>query len=293
MRQFILGGNVAALSSGTFAEGAVDGNDGKVGVGYYNAGIPTFDTGANITDKGFLALVRTIAKGGPVVIPLYKKDFSWSKMTYSAPAAKTCTLVIPSPADADTDFSVMAVKKGVKFNERNKWTATVHLKGSETATQIADKIVAYFMDGSTPRYGISVANSSGTLTFTAADGNDWEIIPCDDLQGTSVTVTQAWDPGKGTADMVRDMADKAAADAGFEYTYKDAREYLYPNYPLGAAGAFTGTYTVFTLRFAEPREMKTVEDVVHQIVQVAFPTGAAAITTFENACKYLHDETVG
>lgn len=293
MRQFILGGNVAALSSGTFAAGAIDGNAGKVGVGYYPAGIPTFDTGANIKDKGFLALVRTVADGGPVVLPLYKKDFSYVKMEYSAPAAFVATVTIPSPADSDTDFSIMACKKGVKFNERNKWTATVHLKGSETATQIADKIVAYFMDGSIARYGIKAENSSGTLTFTAVDGNDWKIIPCDDLTGTSVTVTTAWDPGKGTAAMVRDMADKAAADAGFEYTFKDSHEYLYPNYPLGSAGAFTGTYTIFTLRFAEPREMKTVEDVVHQIIQVAFPTGAAAITTFENALKYLSDIEVG
>lgn len=294
MRQFILGASVAALTSGT-VQSKTSADAGKVGVGYYPSGIATFDTGANIKDKAFVALIRTAAQGGNVFLPLYKKDFSWSKMTYSAPAAKTCTLVIPSPADADTDFSVMAVKKGVKFNERNKWTATVHLKGSETATQIADKIVAYFMDGSTPRYGISVANSSGTLTFTAADGNDWEIIPCDDLQGTSVTVTQAWDPGKGTADMVADLAAKAAADAGFEYTYKDPGQYLYKNYPfnpLRAADNVDNGFVVFTLRFAEPREMKTVDEVVHQIIQVAFPVGADAITTFETACKYLAGETV-
>lgn len=293
MRQFILGGNVAALSSGTFAAGAIDGNAGKVGVGYYPAGIPTFDTGANIKDKGFLALVRTVANGGAVLLPIYKNHFSYSKMVYSAPAAFTATLVIPSPGAADTDFTVIAAKKGVKFNERNKWTANVHLKGGETASGIADKIVAYFMDGAVARYGISVANSSGTLTFTAVDGGDWEIIPADDLIDVTPTVTQAWDPGKGTADMVKDMADKAAADAGFEYTYQEPGNLLYPNYPIGAAGAFTGTYTIFTLRFAEPREVKTVDEVVHQIIQVAFPTGASAITTFENACKYLSDIEVG
>lgn len=292
MRQFILGGNVAALSSGTFAAGAIDANAGKVGVGYYPSGVPTFDTGANITDKGFLALVRTVANGGTVVLPIFKNHFSWSKMVYSAPAAKVATVTIPTPAATDTDFTIIAAKKGVKFNERNKWTANVHLKGGETATQVADKIVAYFMDGSIDRYGIKAENSSGTITFTAMDGNDWEIIPADDLTGTAVTVTTPWDPGKGTAAMVKDMADKAAADAGFEYTYTDDGDKLYPNYPIGSAGAFTGTYTIFTLRFAEPREVKTVDELVHQIIQVAFPTGAAGITTFENACKYLNDEEV-
>lgn len=288
MRQFILGGNVAGLTSGT-VQSKTDADAGKIGVGYYPNGVATFDTGANIKDKGFIVLMRTAEQGGPVFLPLYKNHFSYSKMVYSAPAAFTATLVIPSPGAADTDFTVIAAKKGVKFNERNKWTANVHLKGGETASDIADKIVAYFMDGAVARYGISVANSSGTLTFTAVDGGNWEIIPTDDLIDVTPTVTQAWDPGKGTADMVKDMADKASADAGFEYTYQEPGNLLYPNYPIGAAGAFTGTYTIFTLRFAEPREVKTVDEVVHQIIQVAFPTGAAAITTFENACKYLSD----
>ena len=51
-------------------------------------------------------------------------------------------------------------------------------------------------------------------------------------------------------------------------------------------------FTIFTLRFAVPREVKTRDEVVHQIVQVAFPTGAAAITTFEAVCKALAGETV-
>lgn len=291
MRQFILGTGMLDISEHQdFATLAVDANDGKLGVGYYPNGIPTFNSGAGIKDKGFLSLVRSVAKGGPVVLPLYKNRFSYTKMTYSAPAAFVATVTIPSPADSDTDYSIIAAKKGVKFNERNKWTATVHLKGGETATQIADKIVAYFMDGSVARYGISVANVSGTLTFTAVDGGDWAIIPCDDLTGTSVTVSTPWDPGKGTAAMVRDMADKAAADAGFEYTYKDAHEYLYPDYPLGSANSFTGTYVIFTLRFAEPREVKTVDEVVNQIIQVAIPSSqTSAITAFENACKYLSD----
>ena len=29
------------------------------------------------------------------------------------------------------------------------------------------------------------------------------------------------------------------------------------------------------MRFAEPREVKTVDDVVHQIIQVAVPSGVA------------------
>jgi hypothetical protein len=49
-------------------------------------------------------------------------------------------------------------------------------------------------------------------------------------------------------------------------------------------------YTIFTLRFAVPREMKTRDEVVHQIVQIAFPTGADAITTVETILKAIATE---
>lgn len=295
MRQFILGASAAALTSGA-VHSKTDSDAGKVGVGYYPSGIATFDTGANITDKGFIALIRTAAKGGPVILPLYKKDFSYVKSVYAAATTFVATITIPTPSVTDVDFTIIAVKKGVKFNERNKWTAQIHLSTDDTATTIGDKIVKYFMDGSVPRYGLSVANSSGTLTFTAVDaGVDWELVPADDLLGTSVTYTTRGIPAVNDAKVVADMALKAAADAGFEYTYQDEVNTLYPEYPLNplrAADNADSGFTVFTLRFAEPREVKTVDELVHQIVQVAFPTGASAITTFENACKYLHDEEV-
>lgn len=46
-------------------------------------------------------------------------------------------------------------------------------------------------------------------------------------------------------------------------------------------------FTIFTLSFAEPRDVKTRDEVINQIVQVAFPTGAEQITTFETVCKAL------
>lgn len=292
MRQFILGASAAALTSGA-VHSKTNSDAGKIGVGYYPSGIATFDTGENIKDKAFIALIRTAAKGGPVILPLYKNHFSYVKSVYAAATTFVASITIPTPQATDIDYTIIAVKKGVKFNERNKWTATVHLDSSDTATTIGDKIVKYFMDGSVPRYGLTVSNSSGTLTFTAEEaGVDWELIPADDLYGTSVTYTYRGIPAVNDAKVIADMALKAAADVGFEYTYRDEVNVLYPEYPLNplrAADSADSGFTVFTLRFAEPREMKTVDELVHQIIQVAFPTGAAAITTFENACKYLSD----
>ena len=290
MRQFILGASAAALTSGA-VHSKTDADAGKIGVGYYPSGVATFDTGANITDKAFVALIRTAAKGGPVILPLYKNHFSYVKSVYAAATTFAASIVIPEPTGVETDFTIIAAKKGVKFNERNKWTASVHIGANDDASSIADKIVKYFMDGSVARYGLTVSNNAGTLSFTAVEaGVDWELIPADDLYGTTVTYTTRGIPAVNDAKVIADMALKAAADVGFEYTYQDDVNVLYPDYPfnpLKAADSADGGFTVFTLRFAEPRKVKTVDEVINQIVQVAFPTGAAGITTFENACKYL------
>ena len=86
------------------------------------------------------------------------------------------------------------------------------------------------------------------------------------------------------------MATKAAADAGIEYTYQDPATLIYPDYPLNPLtqpdSADVG-YTVFTLKFAEPREMKTVDQTINQIVQIALPTGAAAIAKVETILKAI------
>ena len=50
-------------------------------------------------------------------------------------------------------------------------------------------------------------------------------------------------------------------------------------------------FTIFTLRFAEPRDVKTRDEVVNQIIQVAFPTGATGIAAFETVCKGLAGKT--
>lgn len=292
MRQFILGGNVAGLTSGT-VQSKTDADAGKIGVGYFPNGVATFDTGANIKDKGFLVLMRKAADGGPVFLPLYKNHFSYVKGVYQPATTFMATIELPEPSGVDVDYTIIAVLKGVKFNERNKWTANVHLSMNDTAATIGDKIVKYFMDGDIARYGISVSNDAGTLTFVGEQaGVDWEIVPADDLIGTEVTVSSKGISAYGDAKYVKDLADKAAADAGFEYTYRDPSTYLYPNYPLNplkAQDAEDSGFTIFTLRFAEPREVKTVDELVHQIVQVAFPTGSAGITTFEAACKKLAD----
>lgn len=85
------------------------------------------------------------------------------------------------------------------------------------------------------------------------------------------------------------MANKAAADAGFEYTYDEFAE-LYPAYPLNPLAqpdTDDKGFTVYTIRFAEPRDMKTRDEVVHQIIQIAYPTESKAIATLKTILDAL------
>lgn len=109
----------------------------------------------------------------------------------------------------------------------------------------------------------------------------------------AVTVTTHGLPAYGDAAYITDLANKAAADAGIEYTYRDTYTELYPAYPINPLkqpDSADAGYTIFTLRFAVPREMKTRDEVVHQIVQIAFPTGATAIATVETILKAIATE---
>lgn len=287
MRQFILAGNVAYASGNDISKVA----DGAVGVFYNNNGVPTASaTGKEFTKEAMLVLGRSADKGGPIVIPIYNNKFSYVKSTYEASTTFSANVTVSAPVNTG-DYSLIVVLKGVKFNERNKWTAMVHVSDTSlTAEVLAEKLAAQINNNSDGS-GVTASASSGVVTIKANKaGVDYEVLGADELFGVEVTVSANGIPARGDAKYVQDLAEKAAADSGFEYTYRDAYYYLYPEYPLNplkSADATDEGFTIFTLQFAEPRDVKTRDEVVNQIVQVAFPTGAAGITTFETVCKGL------
>lgn len=291
MRQFILGAN-AAYPTKT-VDAAVAADAGKVGFAYLDAnGKTAFTaTGTEINKKGVLVLLRQGAAGN-VVLPIYKHHFSYVKGEYQAATKPVYTVTLPDDIIPNQDYTIILVKKGVKFNERNKWSATVHAKSSDTTATIGAALLKYFQDNVVGT-DVTVTYADKVLTFTANTKDcDITVVPADYLVDAAVANTTAFKKAYGDADYVTDLANKAAADAGFEYTLMDDVHYMYPNYPLDPLArpkaADTG-YTIFTLKFSEPREVKTVDDVVNQIIQVAFPTGSAAIDTFETVCEALVD----
>lgn len=75
--------------------------------------------------------------------------------------------------------------------------------------------------------------SDATLTIDGqVVGMDYEVIPADLLTGLVATSTKKGEAAYGDAQYVIDLANKAAADAGFEYTYREAGELMRPHYPL-------------------------------------------------------------
>lgn len=278
MRNFLLAGNVAAIAASTAIDKAPA---GALGFYYMNDGVPTVDTtGKLITGYGQIVMGRASKDGGPIIIPFYNKDFSYSKSTYSVAETFTASFTVPEPVIM-CDHTVIFTKKGIQFNERSNWTASIHVfKDTETADQVAAKIAKYVNDN-TATLGLTATVDSATVTVTATKpAVDYEITMADALSGTTVTYTTRGEIGIADVEAIKKMANMAAADAGFEYTYMDDVHYLYPNYPLNPNAGTNTTdagYTVYTLRFAVPRDVKTRDELVHQIVQIAIPTGAIQI----------------
>ena len=282
MRQFLLGKSVGYPTALTSL--AV----GQLAFVALVSGVETLDSdGTKIKNKGYIYLGKSDAKGGKLVVPIYKNNFSYSKMVYAASTQYTGNFTIADVV-AGSDYTVVVVKKGVGFNERNKWTATVRAKAADTVDTIASALASQIT--ANVGAGVTAAASAGKVTVTAKEnGVDYELTLGDDLFGTAVTQTHAT-AAVADAKYITDLAIKAAADAGIEYTYQDAGELIYPDFPLNPLAqddsADTG-FTVYTIRFAEPREMKTVDQSINQIVQIAVPTGTAAIATIDKILAAL------
>lgn len=282
MRQFLLGKSVnypTALTSLAV---------GQIAFVALVSGVETLDSdGTKIKDKGYIYLGKSDAKGGKLVVPIYKNNFSYSKMDYAVSTKYTGNFTIADVV-AGSDYTVVVVKKGVGFNERNKWTATVRAKAADTVDTIAAALASQIT--ANVGAGVTAAASAGKVTVTAKEkGVDYELTLGDDLFGTAVTQTHAT-AAVADAKYITDLAIKAAADAGIEYTYQDAGELIYPDFPLNPLAqddSADAGFTVYTIRFAEPREMKTVDQSINQIVQIAVPTDTAAIATIDKVLAKL------
>lgn len=288
MRNFLLGKSVNVTDT------AIDKlTAGAVGVYDYSTGVPKALTYAttvtgSVKDKGCIALGRTSANGGPVVIPIYGKNFSYVKAVYDANKTKTFTQKITVVSqDKVGDYTVIVAKKGVGFNERNKWTATVHVYSSdETVDSIAAKL-AKAINNNSESSGVKATVVEDVITVTAVEvGVDYKLVLADLATNSTLSALTPGTKSQLDAKYVQDLAMKAAADCGFNDTYEESVK-MYPTYPLDPSKVVTSgtnSFVLFTIKFSEPREVGTTDELVNQIVQVAFPS-SATVTGFEEMLK--------
>lgn len=282
MRNFIMTNGTSAIASSALDLNALaDGQLGFCDTAVTAAGKYDFANTAvkaQAIKHGMIVLGRSNSNGGPLVIPFSKNDFSYCKMTAQAATTFVGTVTVKAPTRVG-EYTLIVIKKGVKFNERNKWTVSVYVSDTTmTSTTLAQKLTDAINKNSTfDAYPVTASVSSSVITVTAKEkGVDYELMVADmasELMFTTATTTVGF-AGQAYADYVKDLAQKAAADAGIEYTYQDDVAYLYPNFPFDPLKAQPNTdygFTIYTLRFAEHREMKTRDEVVHQIVQIAVP----------------------
>lgn len=268
MRNFLLAGQAVAPEVGDISKMA----PGKFGVYYMKNGVLTYTAdGKGVKGEALLVLGRSAEDGGNITLPIHKHNFSYVKGSIQEPSKFDASFTCPAPITGHL-YTIVLVKKGVQFNERNKWTCSfVFEKASGTANDLAKSIAKAFEQNAL-NAGVKVTASTADVKFTALEtGIDYTILLTDSLEDVKVTVTSQGSPGLGTYSQLEEMARMAGADAGFEDTYQEANTYMYPNYPLSKGkDKDTNLYVVFTLKCSEPRNTRTIDTAINQVIQIAF-----------------------
>lgn len=225
--------------------------------------------------------------------PIHSNKFKWVKSEYQA--ATTYKAEISTPAtqfNKAGNYGIIIVKNGVGFNERNTWSIIHRSAEIEANDVICNSLVKQIN-----KLGFVTATyDSNKITITAKEaGVNYTVKITDNLinPNTSVTETNA-KFARNDAKAIKDLYDKCVADRGVNYTYEDNAE-LYPNLPFnplkGSDSADNG-FTVYTLTFAEPRNTKTTDEVVNQVVHVVFKSNVVTIA-FEDKLQAIASGGVG
>ena len=270
MRQFILAKTFQATTANLDALA-----DGAVGVYDLSTGVPKQLTYSSSVVTNAIKSIGCLAVGtakGTVTIPLHANKFSFVEGVYSAGATFSQKITIVKRGTVG-DYTVIVAKKGQPCNERYKWTASYHVFDPDmTADDIAASL-AKEINASCAGAGVKAEAATNTITVRGIEaGVDYSIVLADNANLSTLSALTTGKKAMFNAEAIKDMYMKAAADAGVEYTYQDGTSLIYPNYPLRQDAAMSTGYKVITIKFAEPRAVGTTDEVVNQVVQVAFPS---------------------
>lgn len=195
---------------------------------------------------------------------LFEANFTWPE-----------TDIVP-----EEDYTIIFVKKGVPFNERNKWTFTQRAKATDTLETLIAAAKQYVNNN--PQLGLDMTNIKATTTDDN-DFSDYNIILADGWATGTVEILSAIKP-EFDAEAIKELLSKAAADSGFEYTNNDnSVEKMYPGYNTWATNNAPDQFTVYTIFQAEPRmAAKPLDMSVNQVIQVIVPKANVRIAILDD-----------
>ena len=229
--------------------------------------------------EAYIKIERDSNKGGDIVIPIHRNNMKVTVMKPYGGHYYYSEINVPTPSFVG-DYSIIIVKKGVNFNERNKWTATVHVSENDidagmTNIQLAEKLVKA-INGNIGS-GITASNEDALIMLECDKlGVDYKVIPADNMFGVAVTEEENGEIAHGSFAHIKELATKAAAACGFTDTFEDSVDF-YKNYPLENVTENEDIEAyIITATFAEPRATKTVDQAIKQIVQIAVTNAAVS-----------------
>lgn len=227
------------------------------------------------------------------------KTMTAVKTPYSAGNAYSCKFTVPAVsanATRNQNLTIMIVKNGTVFNERNTWHFTYVLGAGKagTASVIADWFVAQ-INAAGERLGITASNSGAVITLTGSDNDtNYTVTFIDDLVIAALTAHSSGSlasgefiaavPAIGDAAYVKKLYQECIADKGVKYLAEDGKE-IYPGYN---PDAINGTFNIFTIRFAVGRDSaKTRDERASQIVHIAVPINSTDYNSVTNTIEYV------
>lgn len=236
------------------------------------------------------------------------KTMTAVKTPYSAGNTYKATFTIPTTIAANANrcqnLTILVTKKGTVFNERSTWHFTKVLgKGegvaSSSAKYTAAQIAQYFVDqinAATEQLGLTATRSSATITVVGPDNEtDYSIQFIDNLVITALvadTFANAANAGKycpatlaiADAAYIKKLYQECIADQGIKYLAEDGKE-IYPGYN---PDAISGTFNLFTIRFAVGRDAsKTRDERAYQIVHIAVPISSTTYDDVTDTIEYV------
>lgn len=256
-----------------------------------------------LTDKAASNFAIYLGRGAnllPFQIPeVDVKTMTAVKTPYSAGNAYSCKFTVPAVsanATRNQNLTVMIVKNGTVFNERNTWHFTYVLGAGKTATAsvIADWFVAQ-INAAGERLGLTASNSGAVITLTGSDNDtNYTVTFIDDLVITALTAHSSGTlasgefiaavPAIGDAAYVKKLYQECVEDKGIKYLAEDGKE-IYPGYN---PDAISGTFNIFTIRFAVGRDSaKTRDERASQIVHIAVPINSTDYNNVTNTIEYV------